>query len=150
MEISEVIKPESVALDLSAPSKIRLLQILSGIAGKALKISARDVFAALQNRERLGSTGIGAGIAIPHAPVAGVVVPFGFVARLAKPIAFESVDDDPVDIVCLLLTPPQGDSAYLSVLSYIARQLRSPDVVKRIRSAPDEAHIYSEITGRGS
>jgi len=148
MEIAEVIRPENVARNLAAPSKTRLLRTLSAIAGKALGADADAIFAALENREKLGSTGIGAGIAIPHAPVAGLTVPYGFIATLAKPIEFEAIDDAPVDIVCLLLTPLSGESDSLSLLSRIARQLRSPEVAKAIRSAPDEAHIHAGITGR--
>lgn len=145
MEIYEVIRPENVTLNLAAASKSRLLQILSEKAGKALNINDREILAALQNREKLGSTGIGAGIAIPHAPIAGVGVPFGLFVRLAKPIEFESIDDVPVDIVCLLLTPPEHHAAHLSVLSSIARQLRSSEILKRIRSASNQRQMYSAI-----
>ncbi len=146
MEVSQVIKPENVTLNLAAASKTRLLQILSERAGKALNISDREILAALQNREKLGSTGVGSGIAIPHAPVAGVEVPYGLFVRLAKPIEFESIDDVPVDIVCVLLTPAENPAAHLSVLSRIARQLRSSDILRRIRSASNQEQVYSAIT----
>ena len=146
MRISEVIKPEDVAIGVSVSSKSKLLKLLSEEAAHALGISEHDILAALQSREDLGSTGIGAGIAIPHAPVAGINGPFGFLVCLSKPVEFDAIDDEPVDIVCLILMPPEGQSAYLKLLSNIARQLRSADAVKRIRSAIDRDHAYSAIT----
>ncbi len=146
MRISEVIKPEDVAIGVSTSSKIKLLKLLSEKAGHALGISEQSILAALQSREDLGSTGIGAGIAIPHAPVVGIDGPFGYLACLSKPIEFDAIDDEPVDIVCLILTPPEGQSAYLKLLSSIARQLRSADILKKIRSANDRQQVYSAIT----
>lgn len=145
MRISEVIKPEDVTIGVSASSKSKLLKLLSEKASQALGISEQDILAALQSREDLGSTGIGAGIAMPHAPVAGINGPFGFVVRLTKPIEFDAIDDEPVDIVCLILMPPEGQSAYLKLLSNVARQLRSADAVKRIRSARSREQVFSAI-----
>jgi PTS system nitrogen regulatory IIA component len=146
MKISEVIKPEDVTIDAAASSKATLLQQLSENAARVLGISERDVFAALQRRESLGSTGIGKGIAIPHAPVAGIDAPFGQFVRLTKPIEFEAIDEEPVDIVCLILIPSEGQSTYLKLLSNIARQLRSKDALRKIRSAVDREQVYSAIT----
>jgi len=146
MKISEVMKPDDVLIGVSASSKGRLLQQLSDKAASALGISEHDILAALTSREALGSTGIGAGIAIPHAPVAGIERPFGFFVRLTKPIEFDAIDDEPVDIVCLILTPPEGQANYLKLLSNVARRLRSADAIKRIRSTSEPAHIYSVIT----
>lgn len=146
MRISEAIKPEDVTIGVSASSKNKLLKFLSEKAAQALGISQPDILAALQSREDLGSTGIGEGIAIPHAPVAGIDAPFGLFVCLSKPIEFDAIDDEPVDIVCLVLMPPEGQSAYLKLLSNIARQLRSKDVLKKIRSAMDREHVYLAIT----
>lgn len=146
MRISEVIKPEDVAIGVSTSSKSKLLKLLSEKAAHALGISEQGILAALQSREDLGSTGVGAGIAIPHAPVAGLNGPFGFLVRLSKPVEFDAIDDEPVDIVCLILMPPEGQSAYLKLLSNIARQLRSADTLKKIRSANDREQVYSAIT----
>lgn len=146
MKISEVITPEHVVIGVSAASKCKLLQQLSEKAAHQLNVNAHDILTALQGREALGSTGIGAGIAIPHAPVAGIERPFGLFVRLAKPIEFEALDDEPVDIVCLVLMPPGGQAAYLKLLSNVARQLRSAGVMKIVRSANDRDRIYSAIT----
>ena len=146
MKISEVIKPEGVTIDMSVSSKGQLLRLLSQKAADALGVGEHDILAALQSREDLGSTGVGAGIAIPHAAVVGIEEPFGLFVRLAKPVEFDALDEEPVDIVCLILTPPESQSPCLRLLSAIARQLRSPDAVKRIRSARDSGHVYSAIT----
>lgn len=146
MKIADCIRPEHVAIDVEAGSKRELLQILSDRAGELLGINDKEISTQIRNREKLGSTGIGAGIAIPHAPVAGIAAPFGFLARLEKPIDFDAVDEQPVDIVCLMLTPPEKGGACLSLLSRIARQLRSPEILKRIRSATSTEQLYSAIT----
>jgi len=146
MKISDVIKPEGVILNLAVPSKERLLQVLSEKAAAALGIGEKDVLDALQGREQLGSTGIGGGVAIPHASVRKITGPFALLARLAKPIEFGSVDDAPVDIVCLVLVPSNGNAVSLQVLSSIARLLRSADAVAKIRSAQNNASAYSAFT----
>lgn len=146
MKISEVIKPEDVTIGISTSSKSKLLELLSEKAAQALGINKKDILAALQGRENLGSTGIGAGIAIPHAPVAGIDGPFGFLMCLSKPVEFDAIDDEPVDIVCLIVMPPDGQSVYLKLLSNIARQLRSADTLKKIRSANELGQVYSAIT----
>lgn len=146
MKISEVIKPGHVVIGVSTSSKGKLLQQLAENAAHQLGVSADDILTALQGREALGSTGIGAGIAIPHAPVAGIERPFGLLVRLTKPIEFEALDDAPVDIVFLVLMPPGGQPAYLKLLSNVARQLRSAEVIKILRSASDRDCIYSAIT----
>lgn len=146
MKISDVIKPEDVTIDVSVSSKGQLLQVLSQKAAGAIGVSEHDILAALHGREALGSTGVGAGIAIPHATVVGIKEPFGLFVRLAKPVEFDALDDEPVDIVCLILTPLESQSPCLKLLSAIARQLRSSDAVKRIRSARDREQIYSAIT----
>ncbi|WP_082143639.1 PTS sugar transporter subunit IIA [Nitratireductor soli] len=139
-------KPDDVLIGVSASSKGRLLQQLSERAARALGVSEHDILAALTNREALGSTGIGAGIAIPHAPIADLERPFALLVRLTEPIEFDAIDDEPVDIVCLILTPPEGQAKYLKLLSNVAKQLRSADVVKEIRSTSEAEHIYSAFT----
>ncbi|MBP1885795.1 PTS sugar transporter subunit IIA [Sinorhizobium mexicanum] len=147
MKISEIISPESVRLDLTSPSKTSLLQTISEIAATALGIAASEIFLALTNREKLGSTGIGQGIAIPHAPVPAVGSPFFLIVRLKQPIDFEAVDDAPVDIVCLLLTPVPGSQ--LNVLAHLARKLRSPEIVEAVRSASTPEGVYSLLADDG-
>lgn len=147
MKISEAIKPGNVFLDVSASSKSNILKFIAGKAAAALGVSADDVYDAVQSRETLGSTGVGSGIAIPHAQLNGVVSPFALMTRLSRPIDFEAIDEAPVDIVCLILTPPGEQSQYLKLLSQFARQLRSSEVVKSIRSATQPEQIYEAMTG---
>jgi len=135
MKISDYLTPEAVELDLNASSKARLLQALSERAGGRVGLDEGEILAALQNREHLGSTGIGSGIAIPHAPIARLTRPFVFVARLGKPVDFDSIDGAPVDIVCLVLTPPDSCASHLTLLSRIARVLRSPEALAKLRAA---------------
>lgn len=146
MKISECIAPENVEIDLKAPSKAGLLQILAAKAGRAVGIDDREILAALLRREKLGSTGIGGGVAIPHAPVARLKKSFALIARLGKPMEFDSIDGAPVDIVCLVLSPPEGGGSHLTVLSRIARLLRMADVLKKVRAAKSGAHIYAIVT----
>lgn len=145
MMISQCIRPAHAVLDLDVGSKTDLLKALAEKAGQHLNVAAKDIFAALTSRERLGSTGIGEGVAIPHAPVAGVTEPFGMVARLAKPIDFDAIDEMPVDIVCLVLTPPEKVATCLNLLSRIARQCRAPGVLARARGARRPEDLYAAL-----
>jgi PTS system nitrogen regulatory IIA component len=145
MKISEVMRPDDVLIDVSASSKSKLLQFLSKKAAEPLGVSDSEILRALQHREKLGSTGFGAGIAIPHAPVEGVAAPFALMIRLARPIAFEAIDDRPVDVICLILTPPGDQAEYLKLLSAISRKLRSSETLKTIRAATDARQIYATI-----
>lgn len=150
MRISEAMKPDDLLLGVSASSKDKLLQLLSEHAGAALAVSEETILTALRSRESLGSTGIGAGIAIPHAPVDGLVAPFVLLARLAKPVEFEAIDEEPVDVVCLILTPPGEQNRYLKLLSSVTRQLRSADTLGTIRQAADRERVYrtfAEVEG---
>ena len=143
MKASDFIGAENVILDLSAPSKAKALQSIAKTAGAALGISDSVIFEALQRRENLGSTGVGNGVAIPHAPVPGLDRSFGCLARLRKPVAFDSIDGLPVDIVVVLLAPGDGRKDHLNVLACVARRLRSQEVLRAIRVAgtSEELHI---------
>ena len=145
MPNSKVLKPDDVLIDVSVPSKSKLLKFVAETAADTLGLIEGDIVNALQSREDLGSTGIGAGIAIPHAPVEGVDSPFVLLVRLAKPIDFDAIDEEPVDVVCLILTPPGEQNRYLTLLSKIARQLRSADAVKTIRHAADPDIVYQAL-----
>ena len=143
MKMNEILQMENVAIDLMVPSKQRLLQIVSERAAKATSVTEKAIFDALRNREKLGSTGIGEGIALPHAPIADLSTPFAMLVRLARPVDFDSIDGTPVDVVFLLLTPANGQAAYLNILSCIARRLRSTRVMKEVRTAANRESLYS-------
>ncbi len=146
MDLSDLLRPEAVLSGLKAASKKQLLQILSEKASQLTGISERDVFDTVMQRERLGSTGTGNGIAIPHGKLKDVKSITGIFARLEKPVDFESFDDEPVDIVFLLLAPEHAGADHLKALSRIARILRDPDMVAKLRGTPDAAALYSFLT----
>ncbi|MER9237322.1 PTS sugar transporter subunit IIA [Mesorhizobium sp. M0622] len=145
MKVVEFIRPESVVIDLAAKSKSRL-QIMSAKAGETLGIAEGSILQALLGREKLGSTGIGEGIAIPHTRLQGVGEPFGMLAKLGKAIDFEAIDGVPVDIIFLLLMPSESKNEHLNALACVARQLRSQEVLKNIRNAMGVEELYEAIT----
>ena len=144
MKLSDVLAPENVVLDLDASSKSSLLRTLSAIAAKQLGIGDAVIFAALNNREKLGSTGIGEGIAIPHAAIPDLKKPFALFARLSKPVDFEAIDENPVDIIAVLLVPVEKSSTKLNLLAGLARILRS-EKIKRIRSFAVASDVHETI-----
>jgi len=135
----------NVAVGLSARTKEELLRTLSARAANATGVDEAQVLAALNNREQLGSTGVGRGIAIPHAPVAGIEAPFAFLATLDRPVDYDAIDDEPVDIVFLVLSPMGDASSALKVLSFAARSLRSEDTLHNVRAARDEEQLFNAV-----
>ena len=107
---------------------------------------AETVFAELDKRERLGSTGIGDGIAIPHAKYVGLSETIGLVARLKPALDFDAVDGRPVDLVFLLLAPASSDKMHLNALAAVSRRLRNREVIAKLRASPDAASFYSLLT----
>lgn len=145
MDISELIGPGSVLTGLKAVSKAQCLDMLAGHAARATGVRVEPIAAALRHREALGSTGIGSGIAMPHAPVAGLSAPFGLLASLAKPIDFDAVDGEPVDILCLILTPEAGQSQHLNALACVARRLQRQEVRAAIRRARHPRDVHGAL-----
>lgn len=145
MKLSDVLAPADVILDLEAPSKGRLMHTLSELAAKHCGIGEAAIFSALNKREKLGSTGIGDGIAMPHAPVPDLAEPFALFARLSKPVDFEAIDENPIDIIAVLLVPADKSSANLNLLAGLARILRSPDKIERIRTATAVEDVHRTL-----
>ncbi len=145
MHIADLILPENVYLDLGISSKLQALQVLSDKANVALGLSGNSIFQLLYAREKLGSTGMGGGIAIPHTRVPQIAKPFGLLARLERAIEFESVDEIPVDILFLLLNPDDDSKDRLNTLACVARRLRSQEVLQEIRRASDADHLYAAV-----
>lgn len=146
MKASDFIRPENVILDLSAPSKAKVIEAMAKKAGAALGIPDNVILEALLRREGLGSTGVGEGVAIPHAPVPGLVKPTGWLARLRKTVDFESIDGLPVDVVLVLLTPGDRQKDHLNALACVARRLRSPEVLQSMRAAKSTEQLYAALT----
>ena len=146
MNIKDFLSPGDVITDLRASDKTGVLQELARRAGAALKVPFDTISAELLKREQLGSTGMGDGIAIPHARVPGVQSPFGMLARLKPPVDFEAVDGQPVDLVFLLLAPASSQAGQLNVLACVARRLRDAGTLQELRGAKDNDTLYRRMT----
>jgi nitrogen PTS system EIIA component len=141
MDLADLIEPNRVVFAARASNKQQLLQDLASRAATLLNLDARTIFNALQAREELGSTGLGNGIALPHARVEGLDRLFGMFARLNRPIHFEGVDGKPVDLVFLLLIPPAAGSEHLGALAAVSRHLRDPEFAAGLRKAASAAAL---------
>ena len=146
MELSEIISGESVRAPLKATSKKRLLQDLADMAEAVYKLPAEAVYKALMDREALGPTGVGRGVAIPHARFPGVTRVIGLFVRLEKPVDFESIDRQPVDLVFALFAPEAAGAEHLKALARVSRTLRSEAVCSKLRSTFDPAALYAILT----
>jgi PTS system nitrogen regulatory IIA component len=146
MKIEDFLSPADVIVEQPAFEKGQLLMALSQRAAASLHLTPGKIADAILKREKLGSTGVGNGIAIPHARFSEVQRPVGVLALLSKPIDFEAVDGGPVDIVFLLLAPPAPGADQLNALACIARTLRDPAVLSDLRLATDSAEAFRAIT----
>jgi len=120
--------------------------LLADQAAEALEINQREIFDTLLQRERLGSTGVGHGIAIPHGKLNSIDGIFSLFARLETPIDFDSIDDEPVDLIFLLLAPESAGADHLKALARISRLLRDPAAVEKLRASHDQDALYSVLT----
>jgi PTS system nitrogen regulatory IIA component len=146
MRLDELVGPDRIVGALRASDKGQLLRQLSERAGRALMLDAELILGALQTREALGSTGVGQGIALPHAKIGGLDRLFGLFARLERPIDFASIDGQPVDLVFLLLVPDAPRNEGLTALAAVARQLRDPAVTAQLRAgAADRDELYQAL-----
>ena len=143
MTLTDLIARDAILPALKVASKKQALQELSELAALQSIVPAREIFDALVQRERLGSTGIGAGIAIPHGKLAKVSRIFGVFARVEKPIDFEALDGEPVDLILLLIAPESAGADHLKALARAARMLRTQAVTSKLRATRDAALMYS-------
>jgi len=146
MDLSDLIEVSAVMPSLKASSKKQLLQLLAEKAAEITGLPEREIFDTILQRERLGSTGVGNGIAIPHGKLPGVTRITGVFARLDHAVDFEALDDEPVDLVFLLLAPESAGADHLKALSRIARVLRDSDTVSKIRGSDDASAIYTFLS----
>ncbi|NNE23565.1 MAG: PTS IIA-like nitrogen regulatory protein PtsN [Rhizobiales bacterium] len=146
MQLSEIIASDAVLPALKAGSKKQLLQELANHAAKHAGLDARLIFETLLQREKLGSTGLGQGMAIPHGKFATLDRVQGYFARLAGPVEFEAIDDQPVDLVFLLLAPESAGADHLKALARISRLLRDPALVAKLRGTDDAEGLYAILT----
>jgi PTS system nitrogen regulatory IIA component len=145
MKISDFLVPTQVMIDVKASDKERLLEQLSMEAADVAGLPADEVAREIAKREELGSTGVGNGVALPHARLTSLKAPFALFARLRHGIDFDAIDGEPVDIVVLLLIPESGDSAKGNALACVARALRDTETLRKVRSAPDREALYRVI-----
>ena len=145
MALADLLQQDAIIPALKANSKKQLLQEMAAKAAKLTGLPERDIFDVILQRERLGSTGVGNGIAIPHGKLSGVKQITGVFARLEQPVDFEALDDQPVDLVFLLLAPEGAGADHLKALARIARLLRDQDVAKKLRASRDAQAIYSVL-----
>ncbi|MEL0111227.1 MAG: PTS IIA-like nitrogen regulatory protein PtsN [Rickettsiales bacterium] len=143
MEIADLITPDSIFAKLPATSKKQALQELAKHASEESGLSERIIFDALIERERLGTTGVGNGIAIPHGKLPGLDRLHGFFARLERPIEFESIDEQPVDLIFLLLAPECAGADHLKALARVSRLLRDRRTCEKLRGSENPDSLYA-------
>jgi len=145
-DLSDLISPETVLADVGAGNKRALFSTLAATAAAVWSIDEGTVAAGLAAREKLGTTGFGGGIAVPHARLVGLESVRGMFARLSRPIDFDSVDDVPVDVVFMLLSPPDAGADHLKALARVSRRLRQRDFAEKLRGAGSRDAIYALLT----
>ena len=145
-KISNFLAPNDVLLDIRAPDKMSLLHDLATRASPSAGLPSDVILTELLKREQLGSTGMGGGVAIPHARYIGLKKPYGLVARLKPAVDFEAIDSLPVDLVFLLLVPSAADGDHLNMLAAVSRRMRSREITQKLRSLQDPDIFYRLIT----
>jgi PTS system nitrogen regulatory IIA component len=146
MELADILAEDSVLTCTGITDKRQLFEVLAHKAAERTGLSEAEIVDALMAREELGSTGLGNGIAIPHGKLKGLDGVIAVFARLDEPIEFDSVDDQPVDLVMLLLAPVGAGADHLKALSRVARMLRTEAVVDQLRNDSDTARMRAVLT----
>jgi len=145
MLLTDLVAPNAIIPALRVNSKKQLLQELAAKAAELSGQSERTILETLQQRERLGSTGVGDGVAIPHGKLPKLAKLFGVFARLERGVDFEALDAQPIDLVFLLLAPETAGADHLKALARVARLLREPDVVRKLRDSRDAEALYAVL-----
>ena len=146
-DLSDILSDKAVDADLVAANKKALFQQLASAAAKLTGLPAKAIAAALNGREKIGSTGFGGGAAIPHGKIEGLQNVVGYFARLETPVDFQSIDNMPVDLVFLLLSPPDAGADHLKALARISRAFRDAETVAKLRGARSRDAIYALLAG---
>jgi PTS system nitrogen regulatory IIA component len=145
MPLTSLVAPNAVIPALKVNGKKQALQELAAKAAELSGQNERTIFEILMQREKLGSTGVGNGIAIPHGKLPKLGKLFGLFARLERPVDFEALDGQPVDLVFLLLAPEGAGADHLKALARVARLLRDPDVARKLRESRDAEALYAVL-----
>ena len=142
MQIGDILDRGAIALRVSATDKRQILAHLAELAARNFGLEASTVLDALSEREQAGSTGIGHGVAVPHARIEGLDRIRGVFLRVEQPVAFESIDAQPADLIFALLAPPEAGTEHLRALARVSRMLRNADLREHLRQArtPDALH----------
>lgn len=146
MELSSILKPEAVKVFSGTSSKKRLFQEIGDIASSAYGLNSAETVDALLERENLGPTGVGHGVALPHARLDGLEKVVGLFLMLEKPIEFGAVDRQPVDIAFALFAPEEAGVEHLKALALVSRTLREPTLCSKLRANPDASTLYTILT----
>ena len=147
MEINDLISSDVVVANLKATSKKQVLQDLSRRASDSTGLHERAIFDVLMERERLGTTGVGNGIAIPHGKLPDLDRLHGYFARLEQPVDFQSIDERPIDLIFLLLAPESAGADHLKALAKISRVLRDGNICEKLRGTDTSDALYAILTG---
>jgi nitrogen PTS system EIIA component len=145
MHVNELLSSADVSIDFRAVHKLALLQGLAKVIARSSCVSAEVVASSLAERERLGGTGTGHGVALPHARISQLQMPVAHFARLERPIDYQAVDDLPVDLVFVLLLPEGAECRPLHALACVARKLRDERTLRLLRRASDTFGLYSAL-----
>lgn len=145
--LSDMLTPGAVAVELSVTNKKSLFQHLGAVAQREYGLSASDIVDRLTERERLGSTGFGNAVAIPHGKIEGLDHIVALFVRLAQPIDFQSLDQMPIDLVFCLLSPPDAGADHLKALAQVSRWLRDPLFVAKLRGAASNDAVFALLSG---
>jgi PTS system nitrogen regulatory IIA component len=146
MDLSSLLKPQAVRVVTDITSKKRLLQSIADMAEDLIGLPSSEIFDALQERESLGPTGVGHGVALPHARLLALTEVQGAFLRLEKPIDFDSADRQPVDLVFALFAPADTGVDHLKALALVSRTLRDPNLCAKLRANSDPATLYTILT----
>lgn len=146
VDLHDLLTPDGIIASLKATNKKDALQELAAIAAAKTGLDEREIFNMLLQRERLGSTGLGRGIAIPHVKLNALREIVCLFARLDVPIEYDSHDGEPVDLIFMLLAPEDASGDHLKALARISRLVREPSVLDDLRNAPDAAALHSALT----
>lgn len=143
MDVTDLVQPKAIIPSLKASSKKQVLQELARKASEVSGVDQREIFDVLLERERLGTTGVGHGIAIPHGKLPNLERIYGVFARMDQPIAFDSIDDEPVDLIFLLLAPEGAGADHVKALARVSRLLRDRSVCTKLRGCESADAIYA-------
>ena len=146
MEIKDILQPEAVLSGLKPAGKKQVLQELARQAATVTRVNERKIFETLMERERLGTTGVGSGIAIPHGKLSELSRLYGVFARLEKPVDFDAIDEQPVDLIFLLLAPEAAGADHLKALARVSRLLRDAGTCEKLRGAKTADGLYLLLT----